>query len=544
MSRGLRVSVVTFLVGVAVLGLVWSSVIWIAGGLNVSLAGIRITSNVLWRPLLISGVAVALLCGLNGPRRTFADVRSLVGALTPARSAVALAVLTMTVSLLGNSWTASGADSSAYLSQAEMFRTGHFESGVALASTAPWPDPVTTFAPFGYRRAVDGRPVLVPVTAAGLPLIMAALQRVAGHCAAFLVTPLAAGVLVLVTFALGRDVRSPSLGLWAAWLVATSPAFLFMLMWPMSDVPAAAAAALMIWLVLKGERRSAFFAGVSGALCFLLRANLAPVVAATWLWLFIRSDAGPIGRRWHAAAAFSTGVLPGVLLTMWLNERWYGSPFASGYGAAGDLLGASRIPENAARYMGWLAATSPAAIAGIVALCLPRSAWLWKDAAGRRSSWLLTFLATGVGAVYLFYQTFTDWWYLRFLLPAWPALFIGAATWIDLRPRGSFVRWVTVTVFLLSGFGGLSVARARGVFGLGVEERRYVSVVRLVEATTEPDAVILTSQHAGTVRVLHRPRHRPLRQPRPRVARPRHCVARYSRAPPVHPHRGLGTSPL
>jgi hypothetical protein len=42
----------------------------------------------------------------------------------------------------------------------------------------------------------------------------------------------------LVTFAIGRRLGSPAIGLAAAWLVATSPAFLAMLVSPMSDVPA------------------------------------------------------------------------------------------------------------------------------------------------------------------------------------------------------------------------------------------------------------------------------------------------------------------
>jgi hypothetical protein len=37
------------------------------------------------------------------------------------------------------------------------------------------------------------------------------------------------------------------------------------------------------------------------------------------------------------------------------------------------------------------------------------------------------------------------------------------------------------------------------VFDVGAGERRYVSVARLVDDATEPDAVIITSQHAGTV---------------------------------------------
>ena len=79
---------------------------------------------------------------------------------------------------------------------------------------------------------------------------MAAAKAIAGHCAMFLVTPLSGALLVWITFAIGRRLDSDALGLAAAWLVATSPAVLAMLVSPMSDVPAAAFWAVAIYFTL------------------------------------------------------------------------------------------------------------------------------------------------------------------------------------------------------------------------------------------------------------------------------------------------------
>ena len=76
----------------------------------------------------------------------------------------------------------------------------------------------------------------------------------------FLVTPLSGALLVWVTFAIGRRLDSDALGLAAAWLVATSPAVLAMLVAPMSDVPPRRSGPSAIYFTLGRTRNSALFA--------------------------------------------------------------------------------------------------------------------------------------------------------------------------------------------------------------------------------------------------------------------------------------------
>jgi hypothetical protein len=498
MTRG-RVAGVLALI--ALVSIAWAAAIWMLGGSAIVIGGLRISSSTIWRPLAVAIVSAALSAGLAGVQGTRAMAASVARTLTPPMCALALALVTTVVSLAGNSWTASGPDSFAYVSQAAMWRAGQLDTPVPLAADAPWPNAVATFSPFGYRPAPHGRSALVPVTAPGLPLAMAALQSVGGHAAGFLITPLTGGSLVWLTFVIGRRVRSPATGLIAAWLAATSPALLFMLMWPMTDVPAAACAALLVSLLLRSSPPPALAAGLTASTGLLLRPNFFLIAGAAGAWLILEALvflAGP--GRWRRVVMYVVGAVPGAAFMAWLNTRWYGGVAASGYGTASDLFSLARIPENLLRYGGWLIETSPLAIIGVAALLVPITRF-WPRPAGLRAALLFALVAAGACALYLVYEPYDAWWYLRFLLPAWPAIFVATAVVLGVWwERGRAAAIVVVVIVLFAGGYGVATARRRGVFEIGATERRYVTVARIVDEHTEPSAVILTSAHSGTLR--------------------------------------------
>src|SRR4029077_10319750 len=95
-----------------------------------------------------------------------------------------------------------------------------------------------------------------------------------GH---FWVVPLCGGLLWFPTYAIGRRIGRPVVGLAAAWIVATSPTVLFMLMAPMSDVPAAAAWAFSSACALGETPLAAGAAGGAAAIGILIRPNLSPI---------------------------------------------------------------------------------------------------------------------------------------------------------------------------------------------------------------------------------------------------------------------------
>ncbi len=501
----MRKAFASLLAAVAALALAWGIAAALAGGLSFTLGGLQVRSTNYWRPIAAGLAAAAIAVAINGWHASRTDLSRIAAGVTAARAAGALAILTTILGLAASSWTASGPDSYAYLSNAALWREGRLTMPVDLANEAPWPDAATTFAPFGYRARYGGTPVLVPVTAPGLPLLMAGLQKVAGHCAAFLVTPIAAGALVWLTFAIGRRLASPAAGLIAAWLLATSPALLFMLMWPMSDIPAAAWTAAMIVLLLARSPAAAFAAGLAASAGALTRGTLALVAVAAVSWLvveavFPRPSEKTESSRWRRVAMFGLGLVPGMALTAWLNSQWYGSPLASGYGPAEQLFSLSRLGTNTSQYLSWLAATSPLALIGIPALLWPTTR-LWPTPGARRGFLLLGLVAASAVGPYLVYRSYEYWWYLRFLLPAWPALFVATAVVCDtVRRRDRMAAVVVLLVVVAAGLFGIVAARGRGVFEIGAEERRYVTVATLVAEATEPDSVILTGLHAGTLR--------------------------------------------
>ncbi|MBK9240396.1 MAG: hypothetical protein IPL75_09020 [Acidobacteria bacterium] len=67
---------------------------------------------------------------------------------------------------------------------------------------------------------------------------------------------------------------------------------------------------------------------------------------------------------------------------------------------------------------------------------------------------VLVCVAACMLAIYLPYQVFIDWWYLRFLLPAWPALAIGTA-WLATNTTGRAYGRAGILALVLCGGWGL-----------------------------------------------------------------------------------------
>jgi hypothetical protein len=104
----------------------------------------------------------------------------------------------------------------------------------------------------------------------------------------------------------------------------------------------------------------------------------------------------------------------------------------------------------------------------------------------------------------VFYRPFDAWWYLRFLLPMWPVMMLlTAAAIIGIARRwfGDVYPMAIAVVVALLAWHGVSVAARRSAFDLGRGERRYLDVARFIEGHTERDAVILSMQHSGSLRL-------------------------------------------
>lgn len=499
------------LLAVVLLSGAWALTLYAGYGHSWSIGPLRISTRNPLRPLLVCAAAAAgyaLVSGLTGMRRDAARVIAAVqsGArvgsrIDPAAVALLIAAASVVTSLRFNETTAGGSDAYSYVTQADLWLRGNLRVEIPMAAHAPWPGAISTLTPFGYRETPDRR-AIVPVTGPGLPLMMAVFKAAAGHCAMFWVVPLTGGLLVLTTFTIGRRLGSDTVGLAAAWLVATSPTFLSMSRWVMSDVPAAAFWSLTISLALCRSVIAAFGAGVSASAAILIRPNLLPVGLVIGAWSIWRELKAGSERRPARVVAFAAGAMPGCVAVAAINTWLYGSPSSSGYGDLNSLFSLANVTVNVRRYGMWVAETqTPLAIAGAAALLIP---WrrLWPTLASRDAARLLALTMLAVFGAYCAYIPFDAWWFLRFLLPAWPSLAIGTAALIVGLPRTrpAWLRGLGALVVVALGLHTLSLARHLGVYPAGEGERRYATIAELVARVTEPSSVIITNAHVGPVR--------------------------------------------
>ena len=100
---------------------------------------------------------------------------------------------------------------------------------------------------------------------------------------------------------------------------------------------------------------------------------------------------------------------------------------------------------------------------------------------------------------YLFWRVFDAWWYLRFLLPAWPAICLSAA-WLLAWPSGRRFGKPAIAALVCIGVYGVWFSYRAGTFNVDEGERRYAVVGRLVRDATPPNSIVFSMQHSGSVR--------------------------------------------
>jgi hypothetical protein len=408
------------------------------------------------------------------------------------------------VALVFGSAVAGGADSYGYVSQAHLWATGRMSEELRLVDELVPTIPARALVPLGYLPG-KGHRTMVASYAAGLPLVMALFERLAGKHAVFWVTPLLAGLAVWSTFLLGRSAAGPLAGVLAAALLATSPAFLFQLTAaPMSDLPAAAWWTLALALLFVERAWSPPLAALAAGMAILTRPNLVPVAAVPLLLLLWRAveeqrragerDARPRRRELIVVAA---GIAAACAAVAAIHQRLYGSPLASGYDLRG-LFGLEHLGPNLVRYPAlltamhtpvvWLAAAAP---------------WLLRR---RRLPTQAVLAAAGVVltvyACYLFYPGFDGHTTLRFMVPGLPALFVLLGTTLTIATARLTVVWraaVLLLVVALIGVHGVEYAGERSAFETA-GDRRYPLIGEAIAQRLPPRAVILAMQHSGSVR--------------------------------------------
>jgi len=481
----------------AIAGAVWAGGVAASGGFDFRIGGIPVRSHNPVPAAILAAVCfvAAFYRGLSGVREAIAWWAAAI-ARRAAAVAAALAIAAVAVGAIWGTYAAGRPDSYCYLNQAEIFARGTVRELQPIAALAPWPDPAAAFVPIGHVPSPGPVGAIVPMCAAGYPLMMAAARTVAGRTAMFWIVPLMGGLAVWLTFLLGRGVAGAPAGLLAALLLATSPTFLYQVVQPMTDVPAVA---LWTLALVVATRQSPFLAGLATGLALIVRPNLVPLAAVIWgqISIFSRREDRDLTPWLRATTAFGIGVLPFVVAVAAFQDAMYGGPLKSGYGDLGSLFGADHVFPNLQRYPVWLVRTETPFI--LLALAGP---WALSGAARRTAWWLLAFAAATL-ACYIPYEIFDAWWYLRFVLPAFPPLlilssatFLFAVSRLTVPVRGLAIGATAAVLVALH----LTAAVNGSAFRMRDYERRFRDGGEYVARHLPANAAVITVWQSGSVR--------------------------------------------
>lgn len=382
-------------------------------------------------------------------------------------------------------------DTSGYVNIARLIRAGHLVGTVPQIDRLAPPDwDYINQQPLGFRvDSQHGR--MVPTYPVGLPLHLAAAASVVGLRYAPLATSLgmalAAAALMI---ALGRQLGLPwTWSLAGAAILWACPLVILHEIEPMSDVPAMVWTLACLWSVLRARDRWpwGFAAGFALAIAVLVRPSdlvlLAPIAIA-------------LGWRWRAWLAFGLGGLPGAIFLVWYNLKLYGTALTTGYGDVSELLRAAYVPHNALHFALWL----PALLSPLVIV----AALAWPVVQREKPVLVAIFAAWAAVIVgfYLFYlYSGQSWWYVRFLLPMFPAVIAAALLaghgWCS-RIRSP--QWRTALPALALAFvlaWQVTGARKLAVNTQQNAEHMYRRTVEWMQAHAPTDAIVAQMQLSG-----------------------------------------------
>jgi hypothetical protein len=400
-----------------------------------------------------------------------------VARLTVLAAAIAVAL----VGTWRGTWAVGGSDSSCYALMAAAFARGQLQPTTAIDG-APWPEASRTFAPGGFVPSPVHTDAASPICTPGFSLLLAPLYVVGGRDAIFLLTPLAGALLVWLTFRLGHRLAGTSAGAAAAIVVAVTPVFVFQVVQPMNDVSVATVWMAVLVLAAQPRDHSGWIGALTG-LALLIRPNLAPAAVVVGVWCLTGSI--------RSFLVFAAAAAPFVLIVAAFNDALYGHPLQSGYGSARDLFSPDHLVPNLRNYGRALFETQLGfpLLGGLALFVVPHDR--------RRLVWLALSVTAAMVAVYLFYQPFPEWWYLRFFLPVLPVMSVLAMAAVVYGTRRSGLVWPVVAI--LVGVAGSSEGM-RQALDLQRLERRFRTVGEVVRDRLPGNAVFLTVWNSGSVR--------------------------------------------
>jgi hypothetical protein len=386
---------------------------------------------------------------------------------------------------------AGGSDSSGYLNNARLLSEGRLlASRRLLPELAPDSLLPYTYVPLGFIPNPD-HVTMTPTYPMGLPLLIMAAAKITGWDAApGLVMGLHALLGLWLVSRLGRECGLERGWVWLGVLMlAFSPLYLSMSLQVMSDVPAmvwVTASVLLAW----NSRQTPWLAMVAG-----VALSLAVLVRPSNMLGFV-----PVGiavgfamRRWLLLVL---GGLPGAIFLGIINHAAYGRIFTTGYGYVDPLFSRAYLPATLAHYAVWL----PVLLTPLVLLSLAFPFLQHRQP-------LLKALLVAWGLVYAFFYLFyshthAGWWFLRFLLPAFPPLIVAAllvsqalAAKFSLTARSW---WLAPAALAIIAYGS-GWSRHLHALSAGHGEQVYPETAAWLQAHLPANAVVASMQTSGAL---------------------------------------------
>jgi hypothetical protein len=405
------------------------------------------------------------------------------------RAAIALALIVYAAFLLRYmSFAAAGTDSSGYLNAARGLERGHVTVRVTplgrLHLDDSWRE---LFMPVGFAPAAE-RGMIGPFYPLGYPLHLRAAAWAGGwRLAPFFVTPLMALLSLWATYAVARELDLPdSYALAAAGLLAVAPTFVMQAVQPMSDVTAVFWCTFAILCALRANRsaRWAVACGVVFAVAVWVRPSNMLLIPA--IGIAMRG-------RVRTLALAVAGSLPLAIVLMIVNKSLYGSPFLTGYGGVAGLFDWHYPLERVPLYGKWLAITeTPLVFPAAFFVAIDRRIPIWQRVL--LPVWFAAFFIFFCCYYFVFNGSDDAWWYLRFLLPAFPALLIATMLLVrDNVPRRALA-WALIAVIAATG---IRLTFFWGVQRMRIQEHTYPYAVAWAERSLPPGALVATMQMSG-----------------------------------------------
>ena len=386
--------------------------------------------------------------------------------------------------------TIGGADSYGYVSASRMIAGGHLIDPAPIAEWLSAPNRVALASPLGWAPAAEGAGI-VPTFPIGVSAVMALFTWIGGAGSVFFVAPVMGIITLWLVHRLAREWVDPETALFATAMVAWNPLFITYAKQPMSDLPATMWVTLALLFAVQRSNTTACFAGLAAGAAVITRPAL--LVAAALIPLTAHRGDTPKRRTLFAAL----GLAIGVVVQMAIQQHLFGSPFSTGYGAAGNLFSIAHLGDNFAIFFGRHAwdVLGPLWVPGlIIGLFASRPEPREKPAA----------IFVAVAVPYLFYLPFDHWETLRFLLPGLVPLTVIVADGlihIARMPRNAIVATAVVTAFMAIVAGrSESLLRKSSVWEVATLEQRYPLAGEWINVNTPQQSVVFANQHSGSLR--------------------------------------------